>query len=155
MEDLSDPALKLNLDCIRPGLINRDAEGHVRMVPVFSRSYGMLVNKTLFEKEGLSVPSTWTELMAVCEAFRGKGYASPMMGYSLKSSSCFMNTVAYPLFVATLAKNKEALTLANNKSSGLAWAEGAERRTSASTAASRRLTAFFMMDTSPYCFLLA
>ena len=114
MEDLSDPALKLNLDCIRPGLINRDAEGHVRMVPVFSRSYGMLVNKTLFEKEGLSVPSTWTELMAVCEAFRGKGYASPMMGYSLKSSSCFMNTVAYPLFVATLAKNKEALTLANN-----------------------------------------
>ena len=114
MEDLSDSALKLNLDCIRPGLLNRDAQGHVRMVPVFSRTYGMLVNKALFEKEGLSVPTTQSELMAVCEAFRSKGYASPMMGYSLKSSGCFMNTIAYPLFVATLAKNPEALTLANN-----------------------------------------
>ena len=111
-EDLSDPALALNLDCIRPGLINHDAEGRVLLIPVFSRSYGMLVNKGLFEKEGLSVPTTWTELMAVCEAFRGKGYASPMMGYSLKSSSCFMYTVAYPMFAATLSENPEALALA-------------------------------------------
>ena len=114
MEDLSDSALNLNMDCIRPGLINHDAEGHVKLVPVFSRTYGMLVNNDLFKKEGLSVPTTWTELMSVCEAFRGKGYASPMMGYSLKSSSCFMNTVAYPLFTATLAENQEALALANN-----------------------------------------
>ena len=114
MEDLSDSALKLNLDCIRPGLINRDAEGRVRMVPVFSRTYGMLVNKGLFEKEGLSVPTTLTELLAVCEAFKSKGYTSPMMGYSLKSSSCLMYTVAYPLFVAALAKDQEALKLANS-----------------------------------------
>ena len=114
MEELSDSALELNLDCIRPGLLNHDAEGHVFMVPVFSRTYGMLVNNDLFEKEGLSVPTTWTELAAVCEAFRSKGYASPMMGYSLKSNtSTFMNTVAYPLFVATLAENPEALKLAN------------------------------------------
>lgn len=111
-EDLADPALGLDLDCIRPGLINHDAEGHVLMVPVFSRSYGMLVNKALFEKEGLDIPTTWTELLAVCEAFRAKGYGSPMMGYSLKSSSCFMYTVAYPLFAATLAENPEALSLA-------------------------------------------
>ena len=112
-EDLADPALGLDLDCIRPGLINHDAEGHVLMVPVFSRSYGMLVNKALFEKEGLDIPTTWTELLAVCEAFRAKGYGSPMMGYSLKSSSCFMYTVAYPLFAAALAENPEALALAN------------------------------------------
>ena len=113
MEDLSDPALKLNLDCIRPGLINRDASGGVRMVPVFSRTYGMLVNYDLFEKEGLAVPTTLAELTAVCEAFKSKGYDSPMMGYSQKSSSCLMYTVAYPLFVATLADNPEALALAN------------------------------------------
>ncbi len=114
MEDLSDPALSLDLGCIRPGLLNHDAEGRVLMAPVFSRSYGMLVNNDLFEKEGLSVPTTWTELVAVCEGFRSKGYASPMMGYSLKSSSSFMNTVAYPLFVATLAENPEAIALAND-----------------------------------------
>jgi len=111
-EDLADPALGLDLDCIRPGLINHDAEGRVLLVPVFSRSYGMLVNKDLFEKEGLDIPTTWTELLDVCEAFRAKGYASPMMGYSLKSSSCLMYTVAYPLFAATLSENPEALSLA-------------------------------------------
>ena len=114
MEELSDSALGLNLSCIRPGLLNQDAEGHVFMVPVFSRTYGMLVNNDLFEKEGLSIPTTLTELATVCEAFRSKGYASPMMGYSLKSSGCFMNTVAYPLFVAALADNPEALALAND-----------------------------------------
>ena len=113
MEELSDSALGLNLDCIRPGLLNHDAEGHVFMAPVFSRTYGMLVNNDLFEKEGLSIPTTLTELAAVCEAFRSKGYASPMMGYSLKSSGSFMYTVAYPLFAAALAENPEALALAN------------------------------------------
>ena len=113
MEDLSDSALHLDLACIRPGLINHDAKDRVLMVPVFSRTYGMLVNKDLFEKEGLSLPTTWSELTAVCEAFRNKGYASPMMGYSLKSSSSFMNTVAYPLFIATLAEKPEVLALAN------------------------------------------
>ena len=113
MEELSDSALGLNLDCIRPGLLNHDAEGHVFMAPVFSRTYGMLVNNDLFEKEGLSIPTTWTQLAAVCEAFRSRGYASPMMGYSLKSSGSFMYTAAYPLFAAALAENPEALALAN------------------------------------------
>jgi multiple sugar transport system substrate-binding protein len=113
MEDLSDAALKLDLGCIRPGLIHRDSGGHVLMVPVFSRTYGMLVNNDLFKKEGIEVPTTWAELLAACETFRGKGYASPMMGYSAKSSSCLMYTVAYPLFVASLNDNPEALALAN------------------------------------------
>ena len=77
MEDLSDPALGLDLNCIRPGLINHDAQGLVLLVPVFSRTYGMLVNNDLFEKEGLSIPATWAELMKVCEEFRNKGYSSP------------------------------------------------------------------------------
>ena len=114
MEDLSDPALKVNLDCIRPGLLKRDEGGHVMMVPVFSRSYGMLVNNDIFEKEGLKVPSTWSELVTVCDELRKKGYANPMMGYSRDSSGSFMYTVAYPMFVATLADDPEALALAND-----------------------------------------
>lgn len=114
MENLSDPALKLNLDCIRPGLINNDSKDGVMMVPVFSRTYGMLVNNNLFEKEGLKVPTTMAELLTVCEEFKKKGYDSPMMGYSVKSSSCLMYTISYPMFVATLAKNPQALDLANN-----------------------------------------
>ncbi len=114
MEDLSNKDLNLKLDCIRPGLINKDANGKVLMLPVFSRTYGMLINNDLFKKEGLSLPNTWNELLSTCAAFKNKGYDSPMMGYSEKSSSCLMNTIAYPLFVAELAKNPEALSLANN-----------------------------------------
>ena len=114
MEDLSDAALKLNLDCIRPGLVNRDSENKVFMVPVFSRTYGTLVNNDLFKKEGVAVPTTWTELLETCKEFSQKGYKNPMMGFSKSSSSCWMNTVAYPMFVSELAKNKEALDQANN-----------------------------------------
>ena len=114
METLSDPALKLDLDCIRSGLINRDEQGNTLMVPVFSRTYGTLINEDLFVKEGIAVPKTWDELINACAAFTAKGYTSPMMGYSLGDSSCWMNTVAYPSFVAALSKNPEALAAANN-----------------------------------------
>ena len=113
MEDLADPALGLDLDCLRPGLLNRDADGRLLMVPIFARNYGMLVNENLFNKEGLQVPATWEELLAECEAFRGKGYASPMMGYSADASGCLMNTLVYPEVVAALAADPEALRAAN------------------------------------------
>ena len=114
MEDISNSTLKSNLDCIRPGLINSASDGKVLMIPVFSRTYGMLINNDLFKKENINVPTNLEELLSICDSFKDKGYKSPMMGYSLKSSSCLMNTVAYPLFVSELSKNKEALTLANN-----------------------------------------
>lgn len=114
MEDLSDASLKMNLKCIRPGLINHDANNKVLMVPVFSRTYGTLVNNNLFKKEGINIPTTWNELLEACSSFAEKGYKSPMMGYSLKDSSCLMNTIAYPSFVATLAPNPEALKKAND-----------------------------------------
>ena len=112
-ENLADSELNLNLSCIRPGLINKDTEGKVLMVPVFSRTYGTLVNNDLFTKEGLEVPTTWEGLLSTCDQFKEKGYKNPMMGYSLKDSSCLMNTIAYPEFVANLAPNPEALDKAN------------------------------------------
>ncbi len=120
MEDLSDPQIGLDLDCLRTGLLNLDADGHLLMVPVFARNYGMLVNNDLFAKEGLQVPTTWEELLAVCEAFLSKGYASPMMGYSAGSSGCLMNILVYPEVVAALSDNPEALRAANemNPSAG-------------------------------------
>ena len=114
MENLSDPALGLDLDCIRPGLLNRDSEGRVLTVPIFSTSYGMLINNDLFKKEGLEVPTTYQELLDVCDSFVKKGYESPMMGYSIKNSSSLMNTLAYPIFAGTLAEHPEVVILANN-----------------------------------------
>ncbi|MBP5230120.1 MAG: carbohydrate ABC transporter substrate-binding protein [Clostridia bacterium] len=113
MENLADASLGLNLDCIRPGLLNRDSQGRVLTVPIFSTSYGMLINDDLFQKEGLKVPTTLQELYDVCAAFKEKGYESPMMGYSAKSSGCLMNTVAYPIFAGTLAEHPEMVARAN------------------------------------------
>ena len=113
MEDLSDPGLGLELDCLRPGLLNPDAEGRLLLVPVFARNYGMLVNNDLFAKEGLRVPTTRDELMAVCEAFLSKGYTSPMMGYSADASGSLMNILVYPEVVAALAGDPDALRAAN------------------------------------------
>jgi multiple sugar transport system substrate-binding protein len=114
MEELSNKNLKFNLDCIRKGLINQYSSGNVYMVPVFSRTYGMLVNNDLFKKEGITIPSTWDTLVSTSLSFKDKGYVSPIMRCSRTPSSCFMNTIAYPLFVAALEKNPSALALAND-----------------------------------------
>ena len=114
MEDLSDPELGLDLECIRPSLLSYDADGQLGMVPIFARNYGMLVNKDLFEKEGLQVPTTWEELLAVCEAFLSKGYESPMMGYSADYSGCLMNILVYPEVLAALADHPEELQATND-----------------------------------------
>ena len=115
MENLAESSLGLDLNCIRPGLLNRDSQGRVLTVPVFSTSYGMLINNDLFEKEGLKVPSTLQELLNVCASFREKGYASPMMGYSKKSDSSLMYTLAYPMFAGTLSKHPEMVSRANQR----------------------------------------
>jgi multiple sugar transport system substrate-binding protein len=80
----------------------------------------MLVNNDLFEKEGLQVPTTWEELLAACQVFLSKGFASPMMGYSAGPSSCLMSILVYPEVVAALADDPEALQAANgmNPSAG-------------------------------------
>ena len=114
MEDLADPAVNLNLDAIRPGLLNKDSNGKVSMVPIYSRTYGALINKDLFEKEGIKIPTTWSGLTSACASFKDKGYKSPIIGYSLKDGNNLMNTLAYPSFVASLANNSEALAKANN-----------------------------------------
>ena len=114
MEELSDASLKLNLNCIRPGLLNHDKDNKVFMVPVFSRTYGTLVNNDLFKKENIAIPTTWDELISACNSFIQKEYKNPMMGYSVKDSSCLMNTIAYPAFVAELAKTEGAIEKANN-----------------------------------------
>ena len=114
MLNLADPTYKLNLGCIRPGLINRDKQGRTLMLPVFSRTYGMLVNDDLFKAGGFKIPSTWEELLNVSVSLKEAGYKSPLMGFSKTSSSCWMNTVAYPMFLAKLANNPTALAAANN-----------------------------------------
>ena len=112
-ENLTDPALGLDLDCIRSNIILNTDDGTLPMVPVFSNTYGMLVNNSLFEKEGLSVPATYQELVTVCEAFREKGYENPMMGFSQKETTSLFTLTVYPFFCGTVAHDAEAVEKLN------------------------------------------
>ncbi len=112
-EDLSDPALGLDLDCIRSNIILNTSDGTLPMVPVFANTYGMLVNNDLFEKEGLSVPATYQELVDVCKAFREKGYENPMMGFSKEETTSIFSLTAYPFFCSTVANDAEAVKKLN------------------------------------------
>jgi multiple sugar transport system substrate-binding protein len=112
-ENLADPKLKLNLDCIRSNIILNTSDGTLPMVPVFSNTYGMLVNNDLFEKEGLKVPTTYKELVKVCDEFHKKGYDNPLMGYTQKETTSIYTVSAYPYFCETVANDKEAVRKLN------------------------------------------
>ncbi|MBQ7435723.1 MAG: carbohydrate ABC transporter substrate-binding protein [Oscillospiraceae bacterium] len=112
-ENLADPALGLDLDCIRSNIILRTDDDTFPMVPVFSNTYGMLVNNSLFEKEGLSVPTTYSEMVAVCNAFREKGYENPMMGFSREEITSLFTVAMYPFFCGTVANDAEAVKKLN------------------------------------------
>ena len=113
-ENLADPSLGLDLDCIRSNMILNTGDGTLPMIPVFSNTYGMLVNNDLFKKEGLSVPATYQELVAVCNAFREKGYENPMMGFSREETTSLFTLTIYPFFCGTLAQDEEAVKKLNS-----------------------------------------
>ena len=112
-ENLADPALGLDLDCIRSNIILNTDDGSLPMVPVFSNTYGMFVNNDLFEKEGLSIPTTYQELVSVCEAFREKGYENPIMGFCAEETTSLFTTTIYPFFCGTVAHDAEAVERLN------------------------------------------
>ncbi len=112
-ENLADPALGFDLNCIRSNIILNTGDGTLPMVPVFSNTYGMFVNLSLFEKEGLSVPTTYQELVTVCNAFREKDYKNAMMGFSKKETTSLFTLTAYPFFCGTMAQDAEAVKKLN------------------------------------------
>ena len=85
-EDLSNPALNIDLSCVRSSLLYKDKTGACPVVPVFSSTSGILVNEDLFKKEGISVPTTYDELLAACDAFNKAGYPTPILTYNVPSA---------------------------------------------------------------------
>ena len=113
-ENLADPEFGLDTSMIRPRLLNTQEDGTLPMVPVFASTYGLLVNNDLFEKEGLSVPTTYSELLSVCERFKEKGYVSPIMGHiPSESGNSALSRLTAVLFYKNLADTDGAVESAN------------------------------------------
>ena len=113
-ENLADPELGLDTGIIRPWLLNTQEDGTLPMVPAFASTYGILVNNDLFEKEGLKIPTTYSELISVCEQLKAKGYVSPIMGYiPPESGNSALSRLTAVLFYKALADTDGALESAN------------------------------------------
>ncbi len=113
-EVLSDSSLDIDHSCIRDSLIRTTDSGDVLMLPIFTTSYGMLVNMDIFEKEGLKVPTNYKELVSVCEKLRSAGYESPMMGADKFSGSGLFNCFVYPMFAYNVIQNSDKVDALNN-----------------------------------------
>ena len=115
VEDLSDPALGLDLSGIRSHLLLRSEDGKVFMLPIFCETYGMLVNEDIFEKENLQIPGTYEQLLQACEALKSAGYSSPMLGFNGNSSNHFLlYPLFFPYFLAQIRENETAIAELNS-----------------------------------------
>ena len=110
-EDLSDPALNIDLSCVRSSLLCKDKTGACPMAPIFSSTSGILVNEDLFKKEGIAIPTTYDELLAACEAFNKAGYPTPILAYNVPSA--YGNLVGETMY-SDAAKNPESVAKLNS-----------------------------------------
>ena len=113
-EVLSDPALGIDYSCIRNSLIWSTDSGDILMLPIFTSSFGMLVNMDIFEKEGLEVPTDFSELVKVCSKLKNAGYESPVMGADKFSGPGLFNCFAYPMFAYDAMENSDKTDALNN-----------------------------------------
>ena len=63
-----------------------DAAGTMYTLPMSKSTEVMYYNKTFFEAEGLSVPTTWAELEAVCAYIKNKYPESTPLGYDSEAN---------------------------------------------------------------------
>ena len=113
-EVFSDSSTGIDYSCIRESLIRTTDSGQVLMLPIFTTSYGMLVNMDIFEKEGLKVPTNYKELVKVCEKLKSAGYESPVMGTNRFSGTGMFNCFAYPMYAHNVIKNSDKVDALNN-----------------------------------------
>lgn len=65
----------IQTDILKAGTV----DGKLLCVPITLNPYGMVINKTLLKKEGLSVPQNYEEFLDVLEKLKNKGY-TPVQG---------------------------------------------------------------------------
>ena len=109
LEDFSNEELGLDLDCIRDSIIYRDDDGHIPYIPIYTTSFGMMINKKLFKKYNLNIPKTYEALIKACQTFERKGVNYPMLGHS----SMVLYPLYFPYFLSTIINNPTAIQALN------------------------------------------
>lgn len=90
-------------DAIDPDLLKAcTINGQLVRIPIAKTMCGMVVNQTLLEKEGLTLPETYDEFLSVCEALKSKGY-TPIQ--SSKYHAC--SDMVLPMAMSILGNDKK------------------------------------------------
>lgn len=81
LDQVADLAAEdIDVSAVQPELLDACTfDGKLARLPIGMNLSGMVVNKTLLEKEGLAVPTNWQEFLDVCAALKEKGY-TPIQG---------------------------------------------------------------------------
>lgn len=70
----------IDLSALQTDIFNGSkVDGKALQLPVGESLYGMVVNTTLLEKEGLDIPQDWGSFLSVLDALKQKGYV-PVQG---------------------------------------------------------------------------
>lgn len=77
--------------------------GSLVRIPMGQSLHGIVVNKTLLEKEGLEIPTNYKEFSEVCEALKKKGY-TPIQG----STSQVYSNLIINMAMVEIGNNEEA-----------------------------------------------
>lgn len=89
----------INTSAIDEKMLSRGYhDGKLLSIPMGQNLYGLVVNVSLLEKEGLSVPSTYDEFINVLTVLRSKGY-TPIQGPNSKAYAELTQGMAYDMIM--------------------------------------------------------
>lgn len=115
----------IDLSAIQPEMIEAcKLNGELVRVPIGQSIRGMVVNKTLLEKEGIKMPENYQEFLTALEALKQKGY-TPIQGSSSQVYSCLVTNMAMNLLAEDETAKK---SLEDGDGSGIAVTKPAWER---------------------------
>lgn len=100
----------IDVSAVQPELLEECTfDGKVLRIPFAQNRVGMVVNKTLLEKEGLSVPTNYADFLTTLEALKKAGY-TPIQG---PEDSVYSN-LTYNMAMCMIGSDPKLLDALNN-----------------------------------------
>lgn len=109
MDLTGEPFLDRLTDAARKGV---EYQGKVYGVPINVQLIGIIYNKAMYRKAGISVPTTWEELMANCEALKKAGMTPFTLGVKDSYVAQFLPYTIWPSTLYGRVRDFEAQRVA-------------------------------------------
>ena len=94
-------AAGVDFSAVADGMLQSNTvDGKVLALPMGLTAKGVVVNKTLLEKEGLTMPQTWAEFLSVLDSLKQKGY-TPIQG-----PESAMGDLCYSMAMAMISQDQ-------------------------------------------------